>query len=193
MRTSGLLGAAIAFSMLTPIAPANADISPGELMYTDFFRWPNWREILAKYDCTTELTFYLWNAPSPSPPVVITPPPIFDPVVTGTSGSSSDGAVDPPDPIVAPGGDGPDGAPTFPVDPIGTPGTPGGGDTPGGATAVPEPSTWAMLLLGFAGLGYAGFRRSKRTKVSDDDERNGRPARQAVSHADLRRQSRLAN
>ena len=26
---------------------------------------------------------------------------------------------------------------------------------------VPEPSTWAMLLVGFAGLGYAGFRRSK--------------------------------
>jgi PEP-CTERM motif len=31
----------------------------------------------------------------------------------------------------------------------------------GGASAVPEPSTWAMLLLGFAGLGYAGFRRCK--------------------------------
>jgi hypothetical protein len=31
----------------------------------------------------------------------------------------------------------------------------------GGASAVPEPSTWAMLLLGFAGLGYAGWRRSK--------------------------------
>jgi hypothetical protein len=31
----------------------------------------------------------------------------------------------------------------------------------GGASAVPEPSTWAMLLLGFAGLGYASFRRSK--------------------------------
>jgi hypothetical protein len=31
----------------------------------------------------------------------------------------------------------------------------------GGASAVPEPSTWAMLLLGFAGLGYAGFRRRK--------------------------------
>jgi PEP-CTERM motif len=29
------------------------------------------------------------------------------------------------------------------------------------AKGVPEPSTWAMLLLGFAGLGYAGFRRSK--------------------------------
>ena len=26
--------------------------------------------------------------------------------------------------------------------------------------AVPEPSTWAMMLLGFAGLGYAGYRRS---------------------------------
>ena len=28
-------------------------------------------------------------------------------------------------------------------------------------TAVPEPSTWAMMMLGFAGLGYAGFRRAK--------------------------------
>ena len=27
-------------------------------------------------------------------------------------------------------------------------------------SAVPEPSTWAMLLLGFAGLGYAGYRRA---------------------------------
>jgi hypothetical protein len=24
---------------------------------------------------------------------------------------------------------------------------------------VPEPSTWVMLLLGFAGLGFAGWRR----------------------------------
>jgi hypothetical protein len=28
-------------------------------------------------------------------------------------------------------------------------------------TAVPEPSTWAMMLLGFAGLGYAAFRRAR--------------------------------
>jgi hypothetical protein len=26
-------------------------------------------------------------------------------------------------------------------------------------TAVPEPSTWAMILVGFAGLGFAGYRR----------------------------------
>jgi PEP-CTERM motif len=31
-------------------------------------------------------------------------------------------------------------------------------------SAVPEPSTWAMMLLGFAGLGFA-FRQSRR-KVS---------------------------
>ena len=27
--------------------------------------------------------------------------------------------------------------------------------------AAPEPSTWAMMLLGFAGLGYAGYRKAK--------------------------------
>ena len=27
---------------------------------------------------------------------------------------------------------------------------------------VPEPSTWAMMLIGFAGLDYAGYRRAKR-------------------------------
>jgi hypothetical protein len=26
---------------------------------------------------------------------------------------------------------------------------------------VPEPSTWAMILLGFAGLGFAGYRRTR--------------------------------
>jgi hypothetical protein len=28
---------------------------------------------------------------------------------------------------------------------------------------VPEPSTWAMMLLGFAGLGFAAFRRARKT------------------------------
>ena len=29
-------------------------------------------------------------------------------------------------------------------------------------TPVPEPSTWAMMLAGFAGLGLAGYRRPKQ-------------------------------
>ena len=28
--------------------------------------------------------------------------------------------------------------------------------------AVPEPSTWAMMLIGFAGLGFMGFRHSRK-------------------------------
>jgi hypothetical protein len=28
-------------------------------------------------------------------------------------------------------------------------------------SVVPEPSTWAMLLIGFAGLGVAAYRRAK--------------------------------
>jgi hypothetical protein len=28
-------------------------------------------------------------------------------------------------------------------------------------SSVPEPSTWAMMLLGFLGLGFAGYRKSK--------------------------------
>ena len=28
--------------------------------------------------------------------------------------------------------------------------------------AVPEPSTWAMMMLGFAGLGFAGYRSSRQ-------------------------------
>lgn len=29
--------------------------------------------------------------------------------------------------------------------------------------AVPEPSTWAMMLVGFAGLGFAGYRKAHKT------------------------------
>jgi unsaturated chondroitin disaccharide hydrolase len=32
-----------------------------------------------------------------------------------------------------------------------------------GTSAVPEPSTWAMMLLGFAGLGFAGYARRPRS------------------------------
>jgi PEP-CTERM motif len=35
------------------------------------------------------------------------------------------------------------------------------------SSTVPEPSTWAMMLLGFAGLGYAGFRKARnRSAIS---------------------------
>jgi unsaturated chondroitin disaccharide hydrolase len=34
--------------------------------------------------------------------------------------------------------------------------------SPAATSVVPEPSTWAMLLLGFAGLGFAGYRRRLR-------------------------------
>jgi hypothetical protein len=33
-------------------------------------------------------------------------------------------------------------------------------------TPVPEPSTWAMMALGFAGLGFTAFRRSRKGDIS---------------------------
>ena len=35
------------------------------------------------------------------------------------------------------------------------------GGTIGGGPTVPEPSTWAMMLLGFVGLGWLGYRGKK--------------------------------
>ena len=32
--------------------------------------------------------------------------------------------------------------------------------------AVPEPSTWAMMLLGFVGLGFAGYRRARTGRAA---------------------------
>jgi hypothetical protein len=34
--------------------------------------------------------------------------------------------------------------------------------SPGVGNTVPEPSTWAMMLIGFAGLGYAGYRAARK-------------------------------
>jgi hypothetical protein len=34
------------------------------------------------------------------------------------------------------------------------------------AAAVPEPSTWAMMLLGFAGLGFMAYRRKQPLRVA---------------------------
>jgi hypothetical protein len=35
--------------------------------------------------------------------------------------------------------------------------------SPAGVLSTPEPSTWAMMLIGFAGLGYAGYRSARRS------------------------------
>jgi hypothetical protein len=35
-----------------------------------------------------------------------------------------------------------------------------------GTAAVPEPSTWAMMILGFLGLGYMGFRQSRHRMLA---------------------------
>jgi len=34
-----------------------------------------------------------------------------------------------------------------------------------GTTGAPEPSTWAMMVIGFAGLGYAAFRRNSKGRA----------------------------
>jgi hypothetical protein len=36
----------------------------------------------------------------------------------------------------------------------------------GQTSSVPEPSTWAMLLIGFAGLGFAGYRKAKTPRTA---------------------------
>lgn len=75
-----------------------------------------------------------------------------------------------------PGGGGAPGGPGF--SPFFSPFTPGGGDPgdpgtvgsppgttlppPGGVSAVPEPATWAMLILGFFAVGIAVRRRARR-------------------------------
>jgi hypothetical protein len=48
------------------------------------------------------------------------------------------------------------------VAPVGT--VIGGGGT--GVPGTPEPSTWAMLIIGFAGLGFAGYRRGRKGAVA---------------------------
>jgi hypothetical protein len=41
-------------------------------------------------------------------------------------------------------------------------------------TGVPEPSTWAMMALGFAGLGFAGYRQFTQTNGAAQDSVTGK-------------------
>jgi hypothetical protein len=42
---------------------------------------------------------------------------------------------------------------------------------------VPELSTWALTMLGFAGLGFAGYRKSMTAKAKSEREFGGKIAR----------------
>jgi hypothetical protein len=37
---------------------------------------------------------------------------------------------------------------------------------PSAGLVVPEPSTWAMMLLGFGGLGFGAYLRSKKNRLA---------------------------
>jgi hypothetical protein len=39
----------------------------------------------------------------------------------------------------------------------------GGGEIRGNISPVPEPSTWAMMILGFAAVGFMAYRRRNST------------------------------
>jgi hypothetical protein len=54
---------------------------------------------------------------------------------------------------------------SFGLYPVGADGQ-GFGASQGFVVGVPEPSTWAMMLLGFAGLGFAGYRSGVRSTTA---------------------------
>jgi hypothetical protein len=41
-----------------------------------------------------------------------------------------------------------------------------GGEIRGFLSAVPEPATWAMMLIGFLGLGFLAHRRRREAKLA---------------------------
>jgi PEP-CTERM motif len=51
------------------------------------------------------------------------------------------------------------------ADVLGNVGTGEAGGT-GTIVGTPEPSTWAMMLLGFAGLGFAGYRKARGARAA---------------------------
>lgn len=140
IKSAKIVSALALASAISFAAPAHAVvISPGELMYTDFYLWMGqpgyidgrtggpaltWREILSLYDCTTQMIYYMTHGPElPAPPPPVNPPPCVDcdppPPCTDCGLPPPCLSCDPPPPVV----------PT-----------------------IPETSTWLMLLMGFGSL-----------------------------------------
>lgn len=179
LRRLSVAAMAFAFAM-TSIEPARATtvLNIGDLLMDGFFADQNWRheifpcEFLGYYRLQWNLNHREWSSPEPppysllAPPLSWDPPPSADPPSNSSDAANGGGGISP---LVNPSSSGSSGlytdgggSPPF-VDPSSDPPDfdNGGADR---TLAVPEPSTWAMLLLGFAGLGYAAFRRSKRPK-----------------------------
>ena len=51
----------------------------------------------------------------------------------------------------------------------------------GSITAVPEPSTWAMMILGFAGVGFMAYRRRNQTAALAPPDRSSRLRRRETA------------
>ncbi len=47
--------------------------------------------------------------------------------------------------------------------------TPSAAPVPGSAAAAPELSTWAMLVVGFAGLGFVGYRGKRKGEARREE------------------------
>jgi hypothetical protein len=50
---------------------------------------------------------------------------------------------------------------------------------PTGALPVPEPATWTMMLVGFVGLGYAGYRQTRKGQAGPQTSAKRHAARRA--------------
>jgi PEP-CTERM motif len=106
-------------------------LSPGELMYTDFYAWKDWRSFLGDGHGPS-FEYRMWHMPPIDAPVMsdalalFTTPPSF-PAIFDQAGSD--------DSTVMAGGD--EGC-----------GMCSGGASVTAPVATPEPSTWALMLLG---------------------------------------------
>jgi hypothetical protein len=151
MRISGLLRAVIALSMLA-IAPIPAHANDIEIVNGEVTLGIGMPNITAG---TFDLADPDWSFENdPNWRTEIVPCPLVPWLVGAYIAWETTYHPPAPPPIIDPVV-----ATIDPLDPIGMP----GGDPSGGATAVPEPSTWAMMVIGFGGLGFLGWRGSRKT------------------------------